>query len=1051
MMPPTSDSGRPKDPSDLATPPRVPEHELIRCVGAGSYGQVWLARSVLGSWRAVKVVHRRLFREDRPYDREYLGVQRFEPLSREDDGFVDILQTGRNDEGGYFYYVMELADDVRTPSGRWDGDPTAYEPRTLAWVLAEQERLSLEECVELGLSLCRALGRLHDAGLIHRDVKPSNVIYVDDRPRLADIGLVVEQSEASSWVGTEGFIPPEGPNSPQADIYSLGKVLYVAMTGMDRADFPLPPLGLGTGADGGRLLELNSILLRACAAAVGARYATAAEMVSDLELIQSGGSVRKRRRRGASAFWRMAGVGVLIGVVGFVGVWWGRWMREREAQFVPVAAVATLGGKDHDSSVSLLTTKGMRRLDEGDESAALLYFCEALAAATAAGEPTEIHRLRVGVVRDRLPQLAAVIDVGGEVCSVDFSPDGRLVAIADIRGTVTVWEASTGRRLYGPHEPSGFPVKVRVAPDGLRLFLVPEVRLPALRGVDKPVGTARVLDLATGLPMAPEVSGVFWGVFSPDGRWLVTMGTGNRMELRSVGEMEPIRVLESSPAVVSWMEFSPDGKTLAAVSDDAAAWLWTVPEGTQLGRPLAIGGYGMRVVFSPSGSHMATLAVDAARNWMARVWDWSKGQMTWQLAPFASSGPILDFGTPDGSRMLTGNGSGALSLHTLQGPSVGVTEIRSGMGTSRGWVVSADGSRAAVGSEDGSVKVWDLADARVLTPVLLHPHGISKMAMSPKGSTLLTATREGVVRIWDLAQRGAELEPIEMPGAFVHIQSPYVSYPNILSASGEQVLFGMQRNGARVPVALDIKSGRELPLPTVGDLECGVLVSGQQHGSVAMYRRGDPFWKESNDVLLLRMQSNRWQTIPLPHPELVIQAEFLEDDRWLMTLDTGCQVRCWDTASAQLLWEESLPVANVDEICLFPDGRSVGWLDDSVGKLVSRSLSSKEDPVRFLPLPKALLGESYPRRACFLAALTRDWPQQDWSGSSPGTFPFRGLPSSGCRVRTIIRDLSGCCSTTTRVAQYSLTCAVEWKRPCRTKCERHPSARFALIQPVVSL
>jgi serine/threonine protein kinase len=138
----------------------------------------------------VKVVHRHLFQEDRPYEREFLGVQRFEPLSREDEGFVDILQTGRNDEGGYFYYVMELADDAHTPTGEWNGDVATYEPRTLSRILAEQRRLPLDACIELGWILCRALGRLHEAGLIHRDVKPSNVIYVAGRPRLADIGLV---------------------------------------------------------------------------------------------------------------------------------------------------------------------------------------------------------------------------------------------------------------------------------------------------------------------------------------------------------------------------------------------------------------------------------------------------------------------------------------------------------------------------------------------------------------------------------------------------------------------------------------------------------------------------------------------------------------------------------------------------------------------------------------------------------------------------------------------------------------------------------------------
>ena len=59
------------------------------------------------------------------------------------------------------------------------------------------------------------------AGLIHRDIKPSNIIFVNGIPKLADIGLVAEQSEAKSFVGTEGFIPPEGPGTPRADIYSL--------------------------------------------------------------------------------------------------------------------------------------------------------------------------------------------------------------------------------------------------------------------------------------------------------------------------------------------------------------------------------------------------------------------------------------------------------------------------------------------------------------------------------------------------------------------------------------------------------------------------------------------------------------------------------------------------------------------------------------------------------------------------------------------------------------------------------------------------------------
>jgi serine/threonine protein kinase len=96
------------------SPPTVPDHELVRRIGQGAYGEVWLARNALGTWRAVKVVYRDHFKDARPYEREFAGIRRFEPISRSNEGFVDILQVGRDDAGGWFYYVMELADAVRS-------------------------------------------------------------------------------------------------------------------------------------------------------------------------------------------------------------------------------------------------------------------------------------------------------------------------------------------------------------------------------------------------------------------------------------------------------------------------------------------------------------------------------------------------------------------------------------------------------------------------------------------------------------------------------------------------------------------------------------------------------------------------------------------------------------------------------------------------------------------------------------------------------------------------------------------------------------------------
>src|SRR2546426_9820065 len=91
--------------SSNITLPRVPDHELLCRIGIGSYGEVWLARSALGTFRAVKIVYRATFDHEHPFEREFKGIQNFEPISRSHDGLVDILQVGRNDAAGYFYYV----------------------------------------------------------------------------------------------------------------------------------------------------------------------------------------------------------------------------------------------------------------------------------------------------------------------------------------------------------------------------------------------------------------------------------------------------------------------------------------------------------------------------------------------------------------------------------------------------------------------------------------------------------------------------------------------------------------------------------------------------------------------------------------------------------------------------------------------------------------------------------------------------------------------------------------------------------------------------------
>ena len=250
--------------------PRVPNHELVRVIGRGAYGEIWMARSLTGALRAVKIVDQRTFETESSFQREFEGMARFEPISRSDSGFVDILHVGRDDGGHFFYYVMELADDVT--GGHVD--PGEYVPKTLRTELQRRSRLLVTECLEIAISLTRALGVLHCRGLVHRDIKPANVIFVGGVPKIADIGLVAASGQ-SSFVGTEGYVPPEGPGTVQADLFSLGKVLYEMTMGKDRLDFPALHSDLTALPDKERLLKVNALLMRACAPDVQDRYATA--------------------------------------------------------------------------------------------------------------------------------------------------------------------------------------------------------------------------------------------------------------------------------------------------------------------------------------------------------------------------------------------------------------------------------------------------------------------------------------------------------------------------------------------------------------------------------------------------------------------------------------------------------------------------------------------------------------------------------------------------------------------------------------------------------
>src|SRR5579859_7477783 len=170
----STNTGAPEIPFEPQIHAVIADHKLLRCIGRGGYGEVWLARHTMGMYRAVKIVHRRSFKDRHPFERELSGIRKFEPISRSHRGFIDILHVGMHEGGDYFYYVMELGDDQSTGCKI---DPESYWPKTLSRELKGHGTLDYQPGLQLGLDLSRALAELHRNGLVHRDIKPSNILF----------------------------------------------------------------------------------------------------------------------------------------------------------------------------------------------------------------------------------------------------------------------------------------------------------------------------------------------------------------------------------------------------------------------------------------------------------------------------------------------------------------------------------------------------------------------------------------------------------------------------------------------------------------------------------------------------------------------------------------------------------------------------------------------------------------------------------------------------------------------------------------------------------
>ncbi|MER6190020.1 bifunctional serine/threonine-protein kinase/ABC transporter substrate-binding protein [Streptomyces cyaneofuscatus] len=216
------DALRPNDPA------RIGGHRLLGRLGAGGMGVVYLGRTGAGALAALKVILP-----------EYAGDEDFRTRFRRE------AEAARRVDSPWAVPVTGADTESESP---WLATEFVPGP-TLSEVVARCGPLPARSVHVLGRLLSRALTAVHGAGLVHRDVKPGNVLLAADGPRLIDFGIA-RAADATALtatglvVGTPGFLPPEQATGdaagagPAGDVFSLGCLLAYAATGR-------PPFGSG--------------------------------------------------------------------------------------------------------------------------------------------------------------------------------------------------------------------------------------------------------------------------------------------------------------------------------------------------------------------------------------------------------------------------------------------------------------------------------------------------------------------------------------------------------------------------------------------------------------------------------------------------------------------------------------------------------------------------------------------------------------------------------------------------------------------------------------
>jgi WD40 repeat protein len=773
---------------------RVAGYEVLGRLGTGGMGVVYQARqTALRRVVALKMILHGDYADEERRRRFQAEAEAVAQLQH--PNIVQVYEVGEHE--GLPYFSLEFCAGGSLEK-QLDGTP--WPP---------------ERAASLIETLARAMQAAHQAGLIHRDLKPGNVLLAaDGTPKITDFGLVKRldvpgHTETGAIVGTPSYMAPEQAGSnqqvgPATDVYALGAILYELLTGR-------PPFKAATALDTVLLLvseepvpvrrlqprvprDLETICHKCLEKDPVNRYISAEALAEDLRRYCNGEPVRvraagvverlakwARRKPTLAAAYALAIVVLGLTVLTTGAVW--LWRQAVTARNELAVQQQETESARHDAEAAHERERDARQV------VARWDYARTVDLAHREFRENQVQRARQ-MLEDCRPELRGwewdhvhrlcygdvmTLREGNRVSQnmAAFSPDGSRIAIVSGMGGISEWEASTGKLLravaYQLEERTMHTAfSMAYSPDGAHILMGGQA-------------AALLCDARTGKEVRRFQGAGDWVAISPDGATIATVGgdpwhlddheglilwdgrTGAiRKKLPGIGRSALIALLTSN-----FLAFNSDGTALAALRFDplkgkdrkpvvdVVATIWDVKTGTERLTLRAQEGIAS-VAFSRDGARLITTGWSKK----ARVWDAATGKV----------------------------------LLTLTGP-------LAGQWTAAFWTAafSPDGSLIATAGADHNVRVWDTATGTEIALLVGHTSDVCHVCFSPDGRHILTTGYgDQSVRLWDTPPRG---DPQLLWGGWKKDEKPDLqTHPTgLLLWSGPQVnKFALSPDGRRI-------------------------------------------------------------------------------------------------------------------------------------------------------------------------------------------------------------------------------------------------------------